>query len=337
MFRQILAAIVILATALVLLVVAWPQLFGAAQLPGLAQLVSLRAASTSVGLGIVALLVLVSLIFVSARRFAASMAVIVLVFCLINLAVLSARGFGNSTFAEASEGDVTVLSWNTLGDLPGADAIAQLAVEAGADIVVLPETSRAAGEAVASRMGEAGLPMAAHTASYDEISKARSTTLLISAALGEYSVDELAETTTVLPSVVARPADGSGPTIIAVHVVAPIQGEMENWREDLQWISNACTGGDVIMAGDFNSTLDHFAGLGTTAGAAVGECVDAAVTTDNAAVGTWPANLHALLGAPIDHVMSTPNWLATGMRVVEAQDDSGSDHRPVIAQLTPTG
>ncbi|MGV8895487.1 MAG: endonuclease/exonuclease/phosphatase family protein [Rhodoglobus sp.] len=335
MFRRILAAIVILATALALLVVAWPQLFGVAQLPVLAQLVSLRAVSTSVGLGVVALLALVALFVAAARRFAGSMALIVLVFCLINLAVLSARGFGDTTFAQATDRDMTVLSWNTLGDRPGADTIAQLAIESGADIVVLPETSRAAGEAIASRMGDAGLPMVAHTASYDEISKARSTTLLISDALGEYTVDELAETTTVLPSVVARPADGTGPTIIAVHVVAPIEREMANWREDLQWIKNACVGGDVIMVGDFNSTLDHFAGLGTTSGAAVGECFDAAVTTDNAAVGTWPATFPALLGAPIDHVMSTPNWLATGMRVVEAHDESGSDHRPIVAQLTP--
>ena len=112
---------------------------------------------------------------------------------------------------------------------------------------------------------------------------------------------------------------------------------MQHWREDLNWLQNACVGGNVIMAGDFNSTIDHFAGLATAPDAAIGECLDAAVTTDNAAVGTWPAAIPALLGAPIDHVMSTANWHATGMRVIETQDDSGSDHRPVLAQLTPVG
>ena len=337
MIRRTLAAIVIVATALLLLVIAWPQLFGAAQLPVLAQLVSLRAAAASVGLGVVALLVVVALVAAPVRRFAASMAAIGLVFCLVNLAVLSTRGFGNTTFAAATDNDVTVLSWNTLGDLPGADTIAQLAIEAGADIVVLPETSRAAGEAVASIMGEAGLAMVAHTSSYDEISKARSTTLLISADLGDYTVDEGARTTTVLPSVVATPADGTGPTIIAVHPVAPIPGEMDHWRQDLRWVRDACAGGNVIMAGDFNSTMDHFAGLATAPNAAIGECLDAAVATDNAAVGTWPSAAPALLGAPIDHVMATANWRATGMRVIETQDDAGSDHRPIVAQLTPAG
>jgi endonuclease/exonuclease/phosphatase (EEP) superfamily protein YafD len=337
MIRRTLAAIIIVVTALALLVVAWPQLFGAAQLPILAQLVSLRGAATSVGLGIVALLVLAALVSTRVRRFAASMAAIMLVFCLVNLAVLSTRGVGDTAFADRTDSDVTVLSWNTLGDLPGADAIARLAIEAHADIVVLPETSRAAGEAVASLMGDAGLPMIAHTSSYDEVSKARSTTLLIGVGLGDYVVDEQARTTAVLPSVVAIPADGAGPTIVAVHPVAPIPGEMANWRSDLQWVKDACDGDNVIMAGDFNSTLDHFAGLGLAPGAAVGQCADAAVTTDNAAVGTWPTAVPALLGAPIDHVMSTPNWQATGMRVIETEDESGSDHRPIVAQLTPVG
>jgi endonuclease/exonuclease/phosphatase (EEP) superfamily protein YafD len=337
MIRRTLAAIVLVISALLLLVLAWPQLFGAAQLPILAQLVSLRAAAASAGLGVVALLVVLALVSTRARRFAASMAVIVLAFCLVNLAVLSARGFGDSSFADATDADVTVLSWNTLGDAPGADAIAQLAIDAGADVVVLPETSRAAGEAIAQLMDDAGLPMAAFTSSYDEVSKARSTTLLISVSLGDYLVDETARTTAVLPSVVATPADGAGPTIIAVHPVAPIPGEMENWRSDLRWASVACRGDSVIMAGDFNATMDHFTGLGSAPGAAVGECVDAAVATDNAAVGTWPSAAPALLGAPIDHVMSTPNWRATGMRVIESQDGSGSDHRPIIAQLSPVG
>ena len=337
MFRRTLAALLVVATALILVVIAWPQLFGLAQLPILAQLVSLRAAAASVALGLVALLVVVALAARPARRFAASIAVLLLVFCLMNLAVLSTRGFGNPSFAAATDNDVTVLSWNTLGDLPGADTIARLAIEAGADIVVLPETSRATGEAVASIMGESGLAMTAYTSSYDEVSKARSTTLLISVDLGEYTVDEEAVTTTVLPSVVATAADGVGPTIVAVHPVAPIPGEMAHWRDDLRWLQNACVGGNVIMAGDFNSTLDHYAGLATAPDAAIGACIDAAVTTDNAAVGTWPSTIPALLGAPIDHVMSTANWRATGMRVIETQDASGSDHRPIVVQITPVG
>jgi endonuclease/exonuclease/phosphatase (EEP) superfamily protein YafD len=63
--------------------------------------------------------------------------------------------------------------------------------------------------------------------------------------------------------------------------------------------------------------------------------VDAGDATGNAAVGTWPTNLPALLGAPIDHVMATPGWRITGMRVVTNWDGAGSDHRPIVVQLSP--
>jgi len=52
-------------------------------------------------------------------------------------------------------------------------------------------------------------------------------------------------------------------------------------------------------------------------------------------VGTWPAFLPALLGAPIDHVLATPGWTVSGFTVVQDLDGAGSDHRPVVAQLTP--
>lgn len=101
MIRRTLAAIIIVVTALALLVVAWPQLFGVARLPILAQLVSLRGAAASVGFGIVALLVISALVSTRVRRFAASMAAIMLVFCLVNLVVLSARGFGDTALPTA--------------------------------------------------------------------------------------------------------------------------------------------------------------------------------------------------------------------------------------------
>ena len=91
------------------------------------------------------------------------------------------------------------------------------------------------------------------------------------------------------------------------------------------------------MAGDFNSTIDHFSGLAATPGAALGNCFDAATSTKNAAVGTWPVALPPLLGAPIDHVMATSDWQGTGMRVIESQDASGSDHRPIVVQLSRRG
>lgn len=337
MFRRFLAAAVILAVGAALIVALWPQVFGLANAPVVAQVVSLRGLAAAVALVLVFGFTLAALISGAARRFAASLAIAMLVFVLVTAAVLSTRGFGNPGFESSTDNDVTVLSWNTLGDAPGSDVIAALALDTGAEIVVLPETSRTTGLEVAELMGDAGKPMALFTAAYDEISKARSTTLLISVDLGEYEADESAVTTSVLPTIVATPKDGTGPTIVAVHAVAPIPGEMQHWRDDLQWLKGACASDNVIMAGDFNSTLDHYSGLATSAGSVIGDCTDAADATGNAAVGTWPAALPALLGAPIDHVMSTPNWSVTGMRVIQSHDGYGSDHRPVLAQLSPAG
>lgn len=337
MFRRFLAAVVIVAVGAALVVALWPQLFGVAGAPVVAQVVSLRGLAAAVALVLVLGLTLAALISGTVRRFAASLAIIMLAFVLVTMAVLSSRGFGNPGFESSTDNDVTVLSWNTLGDAPGASVIAALALDTGAEVVVLPETTRATGLEVADLMGAAGKPMALFSAAYDEVSKARSTTLLISVDLGEYEADESAVTTSVLPTVVATPRDGTGPTIVAVHAVAPVPGEMQHWREDLQWLAGACKGGNVIMTGDMNSTLDHYSGLATRAGAALGDCADAADATGNAAVGTWPAALPALLGAPIDHVMATPNWRVTGMRVIQSHDGYGSDHRPVLAQLSPAG
>ena len=76
---------------------------------------------------------------------------------------------------------------------------------------------------------------------------------------------------------------------------------MAAWRPGLQWLADRCAGQNVIIAGDLNSTLDHYTGLGIDGGD-LGRCHDAARATGDAAVGTWPAILPPLLGAPIDHV-----------------------------------
>ena len=336
MIARIIPAVLLVVVGAVLLVLAWPQLFFAEQLPLVAQAVSLRAVA-AIGAG-AALVVfaLVALLSRRARRFGASLALLLVVFCAVNVAVLSQRGFGDTAFGSASASDLTVLSWNTLGDAPGADAIADLALAEGADIITLPETTERMGVLVAQRMERGGSPMTVITNAFDQVSKARSTTLLVSVALGDYVEVTDRGSTAQLPSVVAVPADGTGPTILAVHPVAPIPHELERWRSDLDWLSTVCTGDNVIMAGDFNSTIDHYTHLDHSDGATIGDCTDAGALSGNAAVGTWPTALPALLGTPIDHVMVTDNWRVSGMRVIESEDASGSDHRPIVVQLSAT-
>jgi endonuclease/exonuclease/phosphatase (EEP) superfamily protein YafD len=304
------------------------------------------------------------------RRLAASLAIVVVLFIVANAGILAARGIGVSDVeadaaaggsasagsgAAGSAGGVTVLSWNTLGDAPGAETIADLALAQGADIVALPETTEVTGVKVAELMRDGGRPMWVHTVAFDLVSKARSTTLLISPTLGDYTVQSAVGSgppgnTNVLPTVVATPVDGDGPTVIAVHAVAPIQWEMSNWRSDLDWLATQCNGGSVIMAGDFNATVDHMAGREASAavssnsagdpaasgGNVLGACRDAGLAAGSGAVGTWPANLPALLGSPIDHVLSTADWTVRSMSVIETRDSAGSDHRPIVATLEPT-
>jgi endonuclease/exonuclease/phosphatase (EEP) superfamily protein YafD len=336
MFRRILAAAVLVALALALLLAVWPQLVGLERQAGLAQLVSLRGLAVLVGAALVILFLLISLVSPRTRRFTGGIGVLFLAFSVLTVLVLATRGFGDPAMQTKADGDVTVLSWNTLGDAPGADAIAALALKVDADVVVLPETSAETAEIVAAIMADAGHAMQPLHLSLDEISKARTTSVLISDAMGQYTRDDSAGTTEALPSVVAVPADGTGPTIIAAHPISPVPGEMAHWRQGLGWLADRCDGKNVILAGDLNSTLDHYNGLGTDGGD-LGRCHDAARATGNAAVGTWPTSFPPLLGAPIDHVMATSDWRLVGFRVISTQDGAGSDHRPVVAQLRPAG
>jgi len=336
MIRRVIPAALLVAIAIVLLIGAWPQLFGLELAPLIAQAVSLRAVAVIVAIIAIVALGFIGLLSRRLRRFAASAALLLILFSAVNVAVLSTRGFGNLGFETASLTDVTVLTWNTLGDAPGSAAVADLAIEQGADIITLPETTEAMGVEVAERMSQAGQPMWVLTTAFDQISKARSTTVLISSALGQYQKVTDRGSTAQLPSIIVEPVNGIGPTIIAVHPVAPIPGELSTWHSDLDWLATACTGDNVIMAGDFNSTLDHYAHIAHADGATIGDCTDAGALSDNAAVGTWPTSIPPLLGTPIDHVMLTDNWRVSGMRVIESRDTAGSDHRPVVVQLSPS-
>jgi endonuclease/exonuclease/phosphatase (EEP) superfamily protein YafD len=335
MIARVLAAAILLGAAILGLLALWPQLFGAERTFGIAQIVSLRGAATAVAILVAVSLTLLALLAPFTRRLVASLAVLLLVFAAGNAAVLSSRGFGGKGFQSEAESELTVLSWNTLGDAPGVQGIVDLALDARADVVALPETTLPTADEAARLLGEAGKPMWPLTAEFDRVSKARSTSLLISTELGEYRRDESLGNTGQLPSVVAVPIDGTGPIIVAAHAVAPIQDYMKQWRADLEWLADLCARENVIVAGDFNATVDHMSAYGVDG--ELGDCHDGALARDAAAVGTWPTFLPPLLGAPIDHVMATPNWQFTGMRVIESRDDHGSDHRPVLAQLRPAG
>ncbi|GAA3211495.1 endonuclease/exonuclease/phosphatase family protein [Microbacterium terregens] len=319
-------------------VLTWPAFFRVEQVFPIAQIVSFRG---PLALAFAVLLVIALLLAIARpiRAFAVAIAVIAGVAMLANLAVVVTRGVGTETLPAKTDTSIRVMTWNTAGSATAPETVAQIAVAMDADIVTLPETTIETGEKVAVAMRELGHRMWAHYAEYGTDGwDARSTTLLISPDLGDYSVIESSQdgtsNTSTVPSAVAMPITGDGPIVVAAHAVAPRQSYMQHWRDDLSWLADQCADANVIMAGDFNATVDHMANLGVDGGT-LGRCHDGAVETGSGGVGTWSTEVSAVLGAPIDHVMASSHWKPTGSLVLTSMDGSGSDHRPLIVQFEP--
>jgi endonuclease/exonuclease/phosphatase (EEP) superfamily protein YafD len=81
----------------------------------------------------------------------------------------------------------------------------------------------------------------------------------------------------------------------------------------------------VIVAGDFNATLDHAVFRHAITG-----CADAGERTGQGLVGTWPNRFPRRLGPQIDHVLITGGITAETLSV---HDVPGSDHRAVLTRL----
>jgi endonuclease/exonuclease/phosphatase (EEP) superfamily protein YafD len=333
--RRLVSLLLLLAIAAALFVAFYPQGVGLQREYVVAQAVAFRGALAAVAIVLTIVFLFAAVVLRPLRRLLAAVAVLLLAFAAVTGGVVVERGIGGPSFRARTAGDVTVLAWNTKGGAPGAAAIADLALSTHADIVSLPETRKTTADQVAALLKKHGITMSVLTLAYDQLSPADSTSLLVSSKLGRYGMESGAQTTKILPTVVARPEDGTGPVIVAAHPVAPVKAYMAEWRHDLAYLARLCSGENMIMAGDFNSTLDHQAGLGSKSNA-LGRCSDAAKAAGSAGVGTWPTNVPALAGTPIDHIMTTVDWRVSGMRVITSEDGAGSDHRPVVAQLTPT-
>lgn len=335
---RLLGLLLTVLSAIAAAIVTWPQFFRLERTFPFAQIVSLRGVLAVVFLA-VAVLALLLCFARPLRAFGASIAVIGVIAAAANGGIVLARGTGGEGLPAKDEASIRVMTWNTAGAATDAALIAQTAIAMQADIVALPETTIETGEAVAIAMREMGSPMWAHHEAYPGWA-ANSTTLLISPALGDYAVIESeaggTTNTKTVPTVVAMPVDGTGPTIVAAHAIAPRPDDMDHWRESLTWLADQCASENVIMAGDFNATIDNMDRLGVD-GADLGHCRDAAIATGNGAVGTWSTAFPPLLGTPIDHILTTDAWRATGSVVLGSLDASGSDHRPLVVQLEPAG
>ena len=227
-------------------------------------------------------------------------------------------------------GEITVLTLNTLGGRTGVEDVAELAGPNGADVVVLPETSRATAEELATALAASGATFQVFDAAGAEDEPAGSTAMLVSAALGEYV--QTPGPATRFGAVRAEPATGVGPVLVGVHP-APPSGDLHDvWQEDLAAVTALCaprTTRGLILAGDLNATLDH-APLRD-----VGRCVHGAAGAGVGGVATWPTRTPEWLGAAIDHVIADGEaYEPTQAAVVEV---GGSDHRALLVRLRPVG
>lgn len=309
--------------SLLALLSVWPQAFGAQRMPGIAQLIAFRV---PLGAGLAALALIAGAIAMrirAGRRLPAMMlASVLLLAALGDVVVLVSRGWTDSSTSVAGlpEGELTVMSWNTQGGATAPEAVAELVLEARADVVALPETDAAAAAEIVRLLAERGRVMVA-----DTVGDSIPTSVLTAEHLGAYRLDEAAGSTPGLPSGVWMPDAADAPPIVVAHPMPPLPAHMADWNEGLDWIAGRCAalGSEVIVAGDLNATADHLWGLP--------ECRDAAHEAGAAASGTWPSTAPGWLASPIDHVLIGTAWRAVDFRVIDIDD--GSDHRPIVAVL----
>jgi endonuclease/exonuclease/phosphatase (EEP) superfamily protein YafD len=125
--------------------------------------------------------------------------------------------------------------------------------------------------------------------------------------------------------------------VVAVHVINPARDAMMPvWRAQLDWLAEHMRQATlpVVLAGDYNATMDH-RGLRVLSAAGLVDAHDAA----GRGLGlTWPRRSYrgagrwpALPIMRLDHVFVPPTL---GVRAVRTATSAGSDHRRVIADLS---
>ncbi|MFG1694639.1 endonuclease/exonuclease/phosphatase family protein [Nonomuraea sp. NPDC049309] len=120
---------------------------------------------------------------------------------------------------------------------------------------------------------------------------------------------------------------GSPVEVVVVHPVAPVPRTVPEWHAGVASLPPAPTSGPPrILAGDFNATLDHavFRDLLATG------YTDAAGSTGNGLVPTWPHGRSLPPLVAIDHVLTDSRAGAVATRIF---DIPGSDHRALFADL----
>lgn len=341
--RWIIAVAVGAVAALLVALAVEPRLFNVQQVLGPAQMISFRGALALV-LGV--LVLLTGGLSLAAKKLRTPLLVVLMVLLagsIWNLSVVLDRGTAVASASDQRDGGgdvggtdlgdahLTVLGWNTQGGGASAAQIAGVILDHGVDAAMLPETTPETASEVATLLAEAGHEYSWDVTDGDAGRGSTPTALILGAELGEYQHDSEAGSTPRLPSGVWRSEDASLPVFVAVHAAPPLPEMMGEWRGGLGWAAQQC-GPNVVMAGDFNSTIDHWADDAAPQGQ-LGSCEDSAAAVGSGAIGTWPIGVPRIVGAPIDHVLTGAHWETTSFEVLADEDAARSDHRPVVAEI----
>lgn len=334
--------------------------------PFLAQLIALRSFMV-IGWALVGLFFLLAalLLRLHARRTGrptrrsglrcASLAVVLVLVALIHGGILLGRGTSLAAPAGAGQETITVLSLNTEREDATIQDVADAATSAGADVIVLPETTAAYGERLAGQLADSSsADSSADSAATDagadapesaaftvfsavspplrpgsgEVDPVDATTVLVAQHLGEYRQVE-GPSGTGRGLVMLEPVDGSGPVIAGAHTYPPVPGYMSLWRSSLSGVAAICQDppAGLILAGDLNATRDH-APLRN-----LHRCASAGEQAGIGGLATWPTFAgNRFLGATIDHVLiDAAAWQATTGEVITVP---GTDHRGVVVRVT---
>ncbi|MDQ1724638.1 MAG: hypothetical protein QOG52_1666 [Frankiaceae bacterium] len=216
---------------------------------------------------------------------------------------------------------LTVLTLNMEFGLADANALVAAAVHEGADVVALEEMTPEA----LDRLNAAGM---AGAFPYSIVAPGAG-----AGGVGLFSRHPLLGAGTahewVLGAVSASVDLGAGypaPRVFAVHVPAPWPQHDGKWRAQLASIPPLLSADrrPVVMAGDFNSTMDHepFRAMLRDGGLS-----DAATSTGAGWLRTFPADRAFPPLIAIDHVLTR----GAGASEVHTVTVHGTDHRGIVA------
>jgi len=225
----------------------------------------------------------------------------------------------------AEGAELRLLTSNLLFGRANAESLARLVISTGADVLFLQELT----EGAAARLHKAGL---GDVLPYQVLDP----TVQGLKGSGIWARYPMSDGLAVPPASRSRPVarlempGGQSVQLVCVHLRPPRPARSPTaaarWRTEMAMLPGP---GDtpVIMAGDFNATIDHaqFRSLLRSG------YVDAAVQAGRGLVPTWgprPGGEVAVLA--IDHILLDPRC---AVRAVSAHRLPGTDHRALYAQI----